>query len=173
MLSGCIGECETSTTHVSDPVSVGPITPDERLYRAAFSPTNANASSGRLKASYIRRRDLWAGELSVWRVNSDGTVGRDDVEGPYKFAPPAKADVCAVHYTEAGRVEALRAEGVDGKLFCVIDDVVAGDDGDKHPRHAAIALCRKLKGQIGDASSPHMDLLIDVLRTEFQQNTAI
>jgi hypothetical protein len=130
-----------------DEASPGVIGPDEDICRAYFA---SDRNKTTVKRSAIRAKDLWAGELSVWRVSA---LVNCTVEQIVEFIDPLVVRSDDEHFSILGAVKASvlrehRIDGVDERSFSVLDECEIDDAGNKHIAHAHIAICDHLKANI-------------------------
>lgn len=130
-----------------DPASLGVVASNEDIYRGFF-PSDRNTSG--VKPSAISAQRLWDGELSVWR--SCELVGLN-VQQLVAFIEPLMVRGKGERFDElraapAAEIRNHEVEGVGQRSFSILDDCVYDNAGNKHPAHAHIAICERLKAEI-------------------------
>jgi hypothetical protein len=119
---------------------------DENVYRGVFPSDRKNST---VKRSAVAARHLWTDELSVWGACS--LVGTS-LEELIAFIDPLMVRPRGERFDELRFAPAslIRDHEVDGKgerSFSILDECTYNDQGDKHPAHAHIAICERLKAQ--------------------------
>ena len=128
-----------------DPASPGPISGRERIARAAFDPTAGNANTRNIKAAIVRKKDLFANELSVWRLAGDAP--RISTTELYYLLQEMDTTrrLFAFCWAEADTLRELVVD--DRRAVCVLDECTCDAAGNKHPAHAHIGVCEKFRDQ--------------------------
>lgn len=128
-----------------DDASPGPIADGEKIARAAFDPSAGSAAKGKIENSVVRKKDLFAGELSVWRLGD--TPPSIDLPDLIEFLMRREEDrtLFAIVWSEAVSIREIRSPLDGSRALCVLDECVTDHEGNKHPAHAHIALCCNVK----------------------------
>jgi hypothetical protein len=133
--------------HSRDPDSMGVIASDENVHRGFFP---SDRTSGGVKASSITASHLWAGELSVWRICPLVNTTLDElitVLDPIMVRRTGeKFD--QLYSTPAAAIRDHQIDGMNERSFSVLDECVIDNAGTKHPAHAHVAICERLKPKI-------------------------
>lgn len=132
-----------------DSRSVGIVRDGEFLCRATFDP-NHHRSDSEIKPGVISNNQLLKGEISVWRVSSEGAADIPDILN--RLVPPPGNQVrglaiISVRVLRSGRV------GINSGRFCVLDECATDEVGGFHPKHAHISFCRERKFVEADKTS--------------------
>jgi hypothetical protein len=136
----CLDECPREQMS-QDEVSPGVIGDDELICRALY-PSDTKA--GIVKSSAIPASQLWAGQLSVWRVShlSGLTVeGLAELLNPRMHRRDETFD--EIRGTPARQISNFKVEGTPERAFSLLDECTMDNESNKHPAHAHIAICRE------------------------------
>ncbi|HMI17944.1 MAG TPA: hypothetical protein VK533_00230 [Sphingomonas sp.] len=120
---------------------MGVIADDEHIARGAFSPSHGNAKTLSIKNGLISRASLFAGQCSVWRLNPPGIEVADLITILAAGRPEQR--LFAISAKTAEQIREIQIEG-GIRAFCVVDECDCDQDGNKHPAHAHIALCKQM-----------------------------
>lgn len=145
-----------------DEVSLGPIADDETIVRGALDPRHWNAKDRKIKAAVIRKKDLFSGNLSVWRVEPHGISLAELVERLGAVPEQRLAALCGISARDIRSIEASGA-----RAFSVVDECDCDRDGNKHPAHAHIALCKSLIANGVDLEHPEFEQVRTELHARF------
>ncbi|MDI2109515.1 MULTISPECIES: hypothetical protein [Bradyrhizobium] len=131
-----------------DPDSLGVIGSEESIYRGVF-PSDRNKAG--VKRSAIAAKQLWNGQISVWRACPLVETSLDQLVA---LLEPLLVRPKGEKYDHLKSVPAslIRAHQVDGeRSFHLLDECEYDDHGNKHPAHAQIAICEHLKQKITES----------------------
>jgi hypothetical protein len=129
-----------------DVASPGPVGSNELILRALF-PSDKGAKG--IKRSVIPPSQLWAGQISVWRLSALVGLSLNQLlavlEPRLIRGNGEKFD--ELRGTPASTIRELTANG-SSRSVCLLDECTIDAQGNKHPAHAHIALCEIVKGTI-------------------------
>jgi hypothetical protein len=125
-----------------DQDSLGIITDDEVIVRGAFDPRSAKAATGNIRSSIIPKEHLLTGQLSVWRLDPPGIAINDLAARLDSIPGQSLYALCGL---PAGTIRSISRDS--DRAFSVVDECECDQEGNKHPAHAHIALCKSLVAQ--------------------------
>jgi hypothetical protein len=130
-----------------DPDSRGVVETAENIYRGFF-PSDRGVSG--IRVSAITAAHLWAGELSVWRVCVLVNTTLDQLLAVLEplMIRRSGEKFDQLKTTPAALIRSHEVDGSDERSFSILDECVYDDQGNKHPAHAHIAICDRLKAKI-------------------------
>ena len=140
-----------------------PIVNDQELIcRGAYSIHYRN---GRLRSSFVERKTLQAGELSVWRCPSLEGVPQlaDKLVNEYDRVDRTLEELFSLN---AGQLRTLRLDVWPSRIFCVINDTRVDYQGKLDEQHAAIAVCQEVIRN----SAVDIEHLQNLLQMTYRQN---
>lgn len=148
-MTGCAQDCPREASQ-QDSASDGPVGATEVIARGLYEPSHGSVKKFKIRPSAVPAAHLVAGELSVWRISLDGFDTADlrarleaDKPGLFGILGVKASDVRKIPYGSSGH-----------RAFCVVDECECDAEGNKHPKHAHIALC---KGLAADGAGPEAD----------------
>lgn len=153
-----------------DHVSPGPIGDPETLCRGAFGK-GAHYNNAGVKPTFVRDRDLLAGELSVWRLH-DGTEAEfEDIRIQLHSSPPPNNALWDVFGATAGEIRGIRVlANPDVQVLHAYDDCSVNSSDEKHPKHATLRICETLNPSDLNKDEPTYVEIRDALVKIFRQN---
>lgn len=141
-MTGCIEVCHCEAESQDPAMSPGPVHDGEILCRGGYNPLHGPAP--RIKDSFIRKLDLAAGQLSVYRWSEFARFDLAQVVNQLTRCPPRGREtnsLGAVFCASAGALRSIRSPDNEGRAVCIRDECVSDATGGKHPAHAHVALC--------------------------------
>lgn len=167
---GCEDQCPREMNQ-QDLRSVGVVEDIEVICRAAYDPIAFN-KSGNISAAIIRSRDLFDGELSIWRISAKAKTTLDGIVAICEKNVPQNNELREVRGITAGQIRNERRPEIDGQLFCVVDETQTDDHDGSHPAHGHIKICSQIMSEIDTADHPTYRLIKETLTILFKKETA-
>lgn len=130
-----------------DPESLGVVGTEESIYRGVF-PSDRNKAG--VKRSAIAAGQLWEGQISVWRACPLVGTTLNELK---VLLEPQLVRPKGERYDQLRciPVAKIREHQVDGeRSFSLLDDCEFDNFGNKHPAHAQIAICERIKQRLAD-----------------------
>lgn len=123
-----------------------------------------HVKKGQLKPSVIRRADLAAGELSVWRAGSNSASDVEPVAQKIdaRFTP-GNNQIDRLLGVYAREVRAVPRDHTGRRSFSLLDDTRIDVAGNREADHATISPCRELLDDAQDLTGPVMEGLVNQL----------
>lgn len=116
-MPNCEGACPREQASLGPP-SPGPVLDAEVLCRAAYDPLHIK--KGAVQKALIRRSDLVADELSVWRLSA---FSQDELQSlSLKIPTPANNALDRILGVKAADVRAIRGATKDERAFSILED---------------------------------------------------
>ncbi|MGR9224036.1 hypothetical protein [Rhizobium leguminosarum] len=153
-----------------DPASPGPVEDEETVCRGAFGKRAHYTNSGVLRHAFIRGNDLIAGSLSIWRIDENSPEEKEEIKALIEAHPPPENRLWDIMGAAAGSIRSIRAPSrPDEQALHVFDDCVIDDSGNKHPKHAAIGICKTLHSETLEKDTPLYVEIRDALHQCFMK----
>ncbi|MGY4237294.1 hypothetical protein ACVIIW_006241 [Bradyrhizobium sp. USDA 4449] len=140
----------------------------EHIHRGVF-PSQIKEG---LKSSVVTASHLWNGQLSVWRLGEAVSL---DLQQLVALLEPlmVRSNGEKFNQLRPASVSTIRDYQInDERGFSVLDECDLDDDGTKHPAHAHIAICERLKEKI-DREDEVFAGLQEWLKLLFERNAPI
>ncbi|WP_338425152.1 hypothetical protein [Sphingopyxis kveilinensis] len=148
-----------------DPISFGTIDDQEIIVRAAFDPRSGNAKTGNIKAAIIPKEDLLSGSFSVWRLEPLGISCSELIERLDVVPNQLLFALCGLPASEIRAVKAGTA-----RALSVVDECECDAQGNKHPAHAHVAICKSLTKQGLHKDHPDFEQARTELHAKFKRS---
>lgn len=130
-----------------DTASPGPVGAGELIARAAFSPSAGEAQKRKIRTGLVARRDLFADQLSVWRLAGVSPLIPLSDLIDRMIAEQGDRRLFAVVWAEASQIRKLQRPSDGSRALCLLDECTCDQVGGKHPAHAHIAICQSIRSQ--------------------------
>jgi hypothetical protein len=140
----CAPICDREAVSRDPEISPGVVLSDERIHRGVFP----SQIKGGLKSSAVTASHLWNGKLSVWRL---GEVVALELNQLIELLEPLMVRSNGEKFGQLrpASVATIRDYQVNEERgFSVLDECDLDDLGNKHPAHAHIAICERLRAKI-------------------------
>lgn len=162
----CADTCPESCSQ--DPeISPGPVEDVERVARGAYTPMHGVPSN--IRASFVRKKDLKAGTLSVWRISEKTDFDLPKLHARLMEVGPDNNNLAGFYSAHVEELRAVIEEISRIRAFCIKDECDIDDSGGKHPAHAHIAICKCLSGDGSFYDTPQFEKVADRLIAIFRK----